>query len=381
MTAKNLRSEAANDSAEDNLEEIRMLIGSLAEKIDKLDADSPRRHDAIYGKLEHLEERTNTLFVDVGEKKSLGSVNNEVEDFKQGLEDKADKSRVAKLLAKIDELENRSKRNVVFWNIPEGMPEDGSTCKEIIRDILVNHMNLEREIEITRAHRTTIKNSQNRRNGEQSSRPIHVALLRYPDKQFILRNAAAKLKDNPYLDAKIFISDDVSKAVRDEGKILKDRHLEEIRNQEGVEYAFIPWSVPLRILYKGTQYHQVFGCAMGSPVSAVIAELVMEEIEEKALASAPVKPRWWRRYVDDSNACLKSESIRVFHSHLNSINPHIQFTIEMPTTGTEGQTIAFLDTSNTVSASGQVEVGVYRKPTHTNISPSSHIVPRKANEL
>ena len=256
MAAKNLRSkkgsEAANDPAEDNLEEIRMLIGSLAEKIDKLDADSRRRHDAIYGKLEHLEERTNTLFEDVGGMKtSLGFVNSEVEDLKQGLEDKADKSSVAKLLAKIDDLENRSKRNnVVFWNIPEGA-EDGSTCEEIIRDILVNHMNLEREIEIMRAHRTTIKNSQNRRNGEQSSRPIHVALLRYPDKQFILRNAAAKLKDNPYLDAKIFISDDVSKAVRDERKILKDRHLEEIRNQEDVEYAFIPWSVPPRILYKG----------------------------------------------------------------------------------------------------------------------------------
>ncbi|KAL9977406.1 hypothetical protein ACROYT_G014803 [Oculina patagonica] len=37
---------------------------------------------------------------------------------------------------------------------------------------------------------------------------------------------------------------------------------------------------------EGTQYHQVFGCAMVSPVSAVIAELVMEEIEKKALASA-----------------------------------------------------------------------------------------------
>ncbi|XP_078364020.1 uncharacterized protein LOC144648278 [Oculina patagonica] len=131
---------------------------------------------------------------------------------------------------------------------------------------------------------------------------------------------------------------------------------------------------------EGTQYHQVFGCAMGSPVSAVIAGLVMEEIEEKALASAPVKPCWWGRYVDDSNACLKSESIRVFHSHLNSINPHIQFTIEMPTTGAEDQTIAFLDTSNTVSASGQVEVGVYRKPRHTN-KYLSDIVPHKANEL
>lgn len=134
MANKNLRSkkgsEATNDLAEDNLEQIRLLIASLAEKIDKLDADGRRRHDAIYGKLEHLEERTNTLFEDVGEMKTgLGSINSEVEDLKQGLEDKVDKSTVAKLLAKIDDLENRSKRNnVVFWNIPEGT-EDGSTCE------------------------------------------------------------------------------------------------------------------------------------------------------------------------------------------------------------------------------------------------------------
>ena len=68
---------------------------------------------------------------------------------------------------------------------------------------------------------------------------------------------------------------------------------------------------------------------MGSPVSVVITELVMEEIEEKALASAPEKPRWWRPYVDDSNACLKSESIKDFHNHLNSINLRIQFTVEV----------------------------------------------------
>ena len=256
MAAKNLRSkkvsEAANDLAEDNLEQIRLLIVNLADKMDKLDADSRKRHDAIYGKLEHLEESTKTLFKDVGEMKtSLDFVNSEIEDLKQRLEDKPDKCSVAKWMVKIDDLENRSKRNnVVFWNIPEGV-EDGSTCERIIQDILVNHMHLERNIEIMRAHRTTIKNRQNRRNGEQSSRPIHVALLRYPDKQFILKNAAAKLKDNPYLGAKIFISDDVSKAVRDERKILKDRHLEEIRSREDVEYAFIPWSIPPRILYKG----------------------------------------------------------------------------------------------------------------------------------
>lgn len=88
MANKNLRSkkgpEATNDLAEDNLEQIRLLIASLAEKIDKLDADGRRRHDAIYGKLEHLEERTNTLFEDVGEMKmGLGSVNSR--RFKTGI--------------------------------------------------------------------------------------------------------------------------------------------------------------------------------------------------------------------------------------------------------------------------------------------------------
>ena len=88
MAAKNLRSkkvsEAANDLAEDNLEQIRLLVANLADKIDKLDADSRQRHDAIYVKLEHLEERTKTLFKDVGKMKtSLDFINSEVEVLKQ----------------------------------------------------------------------------------------------------------------------------------------------------------------------------------------------------------------------------------------------------------------------------------------------------------
>ena len=93
-------------------------------------------------------------------------------------------------------------------------------------------------------------------------------------------------------------------------------------------------------------------------------ETLATQAKEKALASAPVKPRWWRRYVDDPYACLKNAIIEYFHKHLNSIKPHIQFMVEMSTVTTEGQVIAFLDTSNTVC--GQVGVGVYRKPTHTN---------------
>ena len=41
-------------------------------------------------------------------------------------------------------------------------------------------------------------------------------------------------------------------------------------------------------VFEGCYYQQVFGTAMGSPVSAVIANLLMEDVEKRALASVPV---------------------------------------------------------------------------------------------
>ena len=47
-------------------------------------------------------------------------------------------------------------------------------------------------------------------------------------------------------------------------------------------------------VFEGTYYQQVPGTAMGSPVSAVIANLVMEDVEQRAQASAPVNPSFWK---------------------------------------------------------------------------------------
>ena len=43
-------------------------------------------------------------------------------------------------------------------------------------------------------------------------------------------------------------------------------------------------------------YDQQEGAAVGSPVSAVIVTLYVEEFEEQALVSAPYAPTIWKRY-------------------------------------------------------------------------------------
>ena len=71
--------------------------------------------------------------------------------------------------------------------------------------------------------------------------------------------------------------------------------------------------------YNGEFYEQTGGVAMGSLVSAVVANLYMEFFEELALRSAPVRPRLWKRYVDDTYCIAKRNTVEGLLNHLNSI--------------------------------------------------------------
>ena len=79
--------------------------------------------------------------------------------------------------------------------------------------------------------------------------------------------------------------------------------------------------------YNNTIYKQVHGCAMGSPVSPVIANLYMEEIEVRAVTNTANPPKEWDRYVDDVFSIMKKDAVSTFHDELNSIDIHISFTI------------------------------------------------------
>ena len=53
-----------------------------------------------------------------------------------------------------------------------------------------------------------------------------------------LKLAASKLKDNKYEESMIFISDNVSKSVRDDRSKLRKNYLQEIKAGPEVQFAF-----------------------------------------------------------------------------------------------------------------------------------------------
>ena len=59
---------------------------------------------------------------------------------------------------------------------------------------------------------------------------------------------------------------------------------------------------------------------MGSPVSVTVADMVMENVEQHALASFSQPPLFWKRYVDDPCVAMLPSMVESFHKHLNSID-------------------------------------------------------------
>ena len=118
--------------------------------------------------------------------------------------------------------------------------------------------------------------------------------------------------------------------------------------------------------FRGKIYRQLFGTAMGSPVSPIAANIFMEALEQKAIATAPMdcRPKLWLRYVDDVLEIVKKDGVQKLTDHINTIDKSgsIKFTYEEETEGK----LPFLDTLIVKKEAGTVKLLVYRKPTHTD---------------
>ena len=116
--------------------------------------------------------------------------------------------------------------------------------------------------------------------------------------------------------------------------------------------------------FKGRYYEQPEGAAMGSPISQIVANLFMEDLETRAIQSAQNPPSFWRRFVDYTLTIMQSSQIDNFLQHLNSLDQHIQFTKEE---ARPDGSMPFLDVLITPREDGSLETTVYRKPTHTDL--------------
>ena len=121
---------------------------------------------------------------------------------------------------------------------------------------------------------------------------------------------------------------------------------------------------------------------MGSPLSPIAANLFMEWLEQKAIATAPLalncRPRIWKRYVDDVLEIVKKGEVENLTEHLNNIDPtgSIKFTYEQESDGC----IPFLDALIIRKPDGNTKLCIYReKYTQTNTYKLVHTTPFTTN--
>ncbi|BHF81178.1 hypothetical protein SprV_0702430800 [Sparganum proliferum] len=111
--------------------------------------------------------------------------------------------------------------------------------------------------------------------------------------------------------------------------------------------------------FEGITYEQIKGTPMGSPISGLIAEAVLQKLEKRLFGE--YKPKFCARYVDDTFVIIDQDKITYYEELLNSIIPDLQFTMEEEVESK----LSFLDVLVYRQPDGKLATSVYRKPTNT----------------
>ncbi|XP_046466612.1 uncharacterized protein [Neodiprion pinetum] len=86
-------------------------------------------------------------------------------------------------------------------------------------------------------------------------------------------------------------------------------------------------------------YAQTYGLPMGSPLSPILSDLVLDDLEQYCLNKLDFKPSFFFRYVDDIITAVPSNKVAEMLSVFNSFHPRLQFTSELES----NHRISFLD--------------------------------------
>ncbi|XP_072403376.1 uncharacterized protein [Diabrotica undecimpunctata] len=132
-------------------------------------------------------------------------------------------------------------------------------------------------------------------------------------------------------------------------------------------------------IFNDCYYKQVFGTPMGSSISPILCNYVLDDLIEDSLQQINFEIPFIKRYVDDLILALPADSIHSTLNVFNQQNPHLQFTCEEEREGS----LPFLDMSLHRCEDNVVKTQWYRKPICSNrfISYHSYHPPRMKTNL
>ncbi|XP_062704193.1 uncharacterized protein LOC134286577 [Aedes albopictus] len=94
--------------------------------------------------------------------------------------------------------------------------------------------------------------------------------------------------------------------------------------------------------YEGKFYSQTAGVPMGSPLSPVVANIIMEKVEQEAITQLEennITISYYRRYVDDCFVVGRREEVEKVVEQFNAVDEKLNFTVEQET----NESLRFLD--------------------------------------
>ncbi|XP_045460226.1 uncharacterized protein LOC123670741 [Harmonia axyridis] len=109
-------------------------------------------------------------------------------------------------------------------------------------------------------------------------------------------------------------------------------------------------------------YVQTFGCAMGSKLSPILSQYVMDHLLDVCIPLLSFNLIFLKKFVDDLILALPHTGIDEIQQIFNSYDPHIQFTIERED---ENKTVPFLDTK-VCRINNTIKLDWYRKNSASN---------------
>jgi len=176
-----------------------------------------------------------------------------------------------------------------------------------------------------------------------------LANIHIPDDHDLVSLDVVSLFTNVPIDLVIEVLDNRWNFIEPHTKIPKEEFLDAIKFTLNSTY----------FIFNERIYKQTFGAPMGSPLSPIIADLALRNLESHILKNLSFKPAFYIRYVDDIALLVPHVSLNELLRNFNSFHPRLKFTLE-----NGGTSLNFLELTM-INRDGKLIFDWFHKPTYS----------------